>query len=601
MRRKLSHRIAAACMAVLLAGSMIGCNKNEETQKRTGVENQEGTDSTNKDTNSTGETDSTDKDTNSTGGNESIGNGTTILPSGGEGEAAQIELPTVSTEETVKAKITLSDSGIVIDGKGCEADGTELKIKKSGTYEISGEMSEGRIKITADEDSEVHLIFQGVTLHCEKDSVVQCKTAAQVTITLADGTDNKLSNGIGYDEEKGETEASAALTAKCNLIVTGNGTLTISSPNATALKCKEELYLLSGTYRITSGEDALHSDHTMVIAGGTYEISAGDDGVHADDELTITGDPVININKCYEGLESAKITISGGTIYIEASDDGINAAKKSESTEGNGGFGNFGGKNMGQKGGFGGFGGGFGQADSSVLLNITGGMITVNAIGDGLDSNGNITMSGGTVLVYGPVADMNGALDYDGTFVITGGSLLAIGSSGMAQTVSETSTQYAVAAVLNQNATAGSTVTIRLGTETVFETTAVRSFKYVTASCSDMTKGETVSVLINGKETYSDQMEQVVTVFGNMSGGFGGGMGNFGGGRGQGGNGFQRPDGSNGDGFQMPDGSDGNGFQMPDGSNGNGFNGYQRPGEDSSNWQDKKNDKRSGQDSGTDL
>jgi hypothetical protein len=154
----------------------------------------------------------------------------------------------------------------------------------------------------------------------------------------------------------------------------------------------------------------------------------GDDGMHADAALTINGGAV-TIPTSYEGLESAVITINAGDINVTSSDDGINVAG---GTDGSGGMAGPGRGGRGQ--------GGPGAQSSetftytgSYYLYINGGTITVNAGGDGLDANGAIEMTGGLVVVNGPTEQMNGALDYDGTFNISGGTLIAVGSAGMAQ------------------------------------------------------------------------------------------------------------------------------------------------------------------------
>jgi hypothetical protein len=86
--------------------------------------------------------------------------------------------------------------------------------------------------------------------------------------------------------------------------------------------------------------------------------------------------------------------------------------------------------------------GGFESGDNYLYIN--GGYIFVDANGDGIDANGPIEMTAGTVIVNGPTNDGNGPLDYLGAFNISGGYLVAVGNSGMAQAPSTTSTQYSV-------------------------------------------------------------------------------------------------------------------------------------------------------------
>lgn len=178
-----------------------------------------------------------------------------------------------------------------------------------------------------------------------------------------------------------------------------------------------------GTYTISSSDDALHSNHTLIISGGTFVISSGDDGMHSDAYLALKGGEY-RIDKSYEGIESANILLESGMIRIVSSDDGINIAGGND------------GSGMGGRPGQGGF-----SNAANQLLQIKGGDIVVYAVGDGIDINGSVEMSGGTLLVHGPTSNNNGALDYDGSFNITGGLLVATGSAGMAQAPGTGSTQ----------------------------------------------------------------------------------------------------------------------------------------------------------------
>lgn len=194
-----------------------------------------------------------------------------------------------------------------------------------------------------------------------------------------------------------------------------------TSDSAKAIKASYSITIESGVFAINSSDDSIHSNDGVTVSGGSFNISSGDDGIHADGKVNLTGGNAV-ISKSYEGIEGANIVISGGTWDITASDDGINVAGGNDSSgidrPGAGGF-----KGMGEQS----------SSSSSYRLDITGGRIAINATGDGLDSNGSITMSGGVVTVDGPTSDNNGALDFDGSFSLTGGTLIAVGSSGMAQ------------------------------------------------------------------------------------------------------------------------------------------------------------------------
>lgn len=232
------------------------------------------------------------------------------------------------------------------------------------------------------------------------------------------------------------------------------------SISAKGLKATGTVTLSGGKLTITAVDDGIHANDTILLQNGEAYIRSGDDGAHADRYLVLSGGSY-EIAQSYEGLEAAQITVSGGNTRITASDDGMNASNGS----GGGMMGGMGGGNR-PGGSFGGGGFGGGQKPGSnmggetppdlpdgesgdelpddsaaetlePLLTISGGYTIVNAAGDGIDSNGNIVMTGGTLLVFGPTDNGNGAIDYgDGNYsmTISGGTLLAVGSSGMAET-----------------------------------------------------------------------------------------------------------------------------------------------------------------------
>lgn len=198
-----------------------------------------------------------------------------------------------------------------------------------------------------------------------------------------------------------------------------------STDSAKGIKAAIDVTISGGSFKIDSSDDSIHSNNSLTINGGDFILTSGDDGMHSDTSLVINGGK-LDITKSYEGIESASITINDGTLAIVSSDDGINIAGGND------------GSAMGRPGqnSF--------SASGSYYLALNGGYITVDAMGDGIDSNGTIDMTGGVVLVNGPTNNGNGALDYMGSFNITGGFLVAAGSSGMAEAPSSTSTQYSV-------------------------------------------------------------------------------------------------------------------------------------------------------------
>jgi len=193
------------------------------------------------------------------------------------------------------------------------------------------------------------------------------------------------------------------------------------TPSTKGLKAENTLVIASGTFTINSSDDAIHSNNEIQIDGGNVVLSSGDDGIHADNVLTINGGD-LTVEKSYEGIEANIVTIHDGSLNITSTDDGMNAGTGASSGE-------------------------------TGYLAIHGGDITIDASGDGIDSNTTVEMTGGTVIVNGTVDGGNGALDYDETFHISGGILIAAGSSAMAQSPSDSSSQSSIVYQFDQSTT----------------------------------------------------------------------------------------------------------------------------------------------------
>ena len=275
--------------------------------------------------------------------------------------------------------------------------------------------------------------------------------------------------------------------------------------SAKGLKAAGTLTVSGGQITVVAQDDGIHSDGDVHIADGTLHIRAADDGIHAEKELTVSGG-ALTVAQSYEGLEALHINVLGGTNRITASDDGANA------TNGTGG-GMMGGPGGGRPGGMGGWwgqGSDNSSTDTSVstetpVLTFAGGYSVFNAAGDGIDSNGNIVISGGTVIVYGPTDNGNGPIDSgDGNYSVTvsGGTLLAVGSNGMAESAENAGQAVLAASWRNGGISAGETIGIVDSDGKVLAAFELpKAISSIVFSSVDLTAGETYSIVGGGSAT----------------------------------------------------------------------------------------------------
>ena len=481
----------------------------------------------------------------------------------------------------IKGKGSLTVLGYLNNGIHCTKDlkikngnisvtalGHGIKGKKSVT--VSGgtvTVTSGKDGITSDETENEEKGF--VTIEGGEIIITSAGDgmSAETTLTVTDGVISIISGG-------GSANAQQKTDNMRGWWDFDNSDSDDDSASCKGLKAGKALVISGGSITIDAQDDALHTDGNMTISGGECILSTGDDGAHAELSLTVL-EGKITVLTSYEGLEANQITLAGGDLDITASDDGINANGGSDGFSGGfgGGFG----------GGHGGMGGSFGgrrndtnnqsgdttppdnnnmtppdnsnmqtppdgnapsgnpptmpgqdaadstttddTSDKQPVLLITGGKITVNADGDGLDSNGNLRVEGGDITINGPSNGGNGAIDIGtengGAGFISGGTLIALGTSSMAENFGSTSTQCAFLVTMNSFG-AGETITITDSQGNVLYTgVTVKSANSVVFSSADLTVDETYTVTIGSS---SATVTQSSTVVGSTNG-FGGGFG----------------------------------------------------------------------------
>lgn len=433
--------------------------------------------------------------------------------------------------------LKIKDGNISVTALGHGIKGKNSVTVSGGTVTVTS----GKDGITSDETENEEKGF--VTIEDGEIIITSVGdgVSAETTLTVTDGVISIISGG-------GSANAQQKTDNMRDWWDFDNSASDDNSASCKGLKAGKAMMISGGSITIDAQDDALHTNGDMTISGGECILSTGDDGAHAALSLTVL-DGKITVLTSYEGLEANQITLAGGDLDITATDDGINANGGS-----NGFSGGFGG---GFGGGRGGMGGSFGgrrndtnnqsgdmtppdnnnmtlpdnsnmqtpsddTTDKQPVLLITGGKITVNADGDGLDSNGNLRVEGGDITVNGPSNGGNGALDIGtengGAGVIAGGTLIALGASSMAENFGSTSTQCAFLVTMNSFG-AGETITITDSQGTVLYTgVTVKSANSVVFSSADLVVGETYTVTIGSS---SATVTQSSTVVGN-SNGFGG-------------------------------------------------------------------------------
>lgn len=485
-------------------------------------------------------------------------------------------------DESEAVKITLSGKTAVCNSSNVQIEDGVVTIKAAGVYVLSGTLTDGTIVVDAGDDDKVQLVLDGVSITAVDYAAIYAKNADKVFVTLAEGAENSLTVSGDYVQTD-DNNVDAVIFAKCDLTLGGTGSLTVKDTTGHGIVSKDDLVVTGGTYtidgqdhclngkdsvRIADGtfnlscdEDGIHAgnddqqDGYVYIEGGDINISVGDDAIHADGLLIITGGD-IDVSKSCEGVEGYKILVTGGDIDVISSDDGFNAAGGSSGS----------GDNHDGFGGDPGMGGVDMDADSDAYILITGGTININADGDGIDSNGCIGITGGSVYVLGPSDNGNGAMDYGICAAITGGEIVAVGGSGMAQGFGDESKQGSALVNFDEWVDAGETITLTDSDgKEVLSYKVDKKFNSVVISTSDMKQGDNYTLTV-GDQNSTFTLDDITYSEGS------GGMQRPGGNSDDGN--MQRPGGNSDDGnMQRPGGnSDDGNMQRPDGDSDNGQN-----------------------------
>ena len=442
---------------------------------------------------------------------------------------------------------------------GVSVENGTITITSGGTYRLSGEYS-GQVKIEAAKTDTVRLVLDNAKITNSTGAAINVVSAAEAIIYTAAGTTNTVADEANYTAT-GDDDPDAAIYSTANLTLAGEGSLSVEGAyeegihttgglviasgtlevNAanTGIKGKDYVDITGGIVNVTAAQDGLKSTNTddeslgfTRLSAGSVTVSAGDDGLKAPHTLEISGG-TLNIEKSNEGIEAQYINILDGDVTVNSTDDGINASLKdsssdtsSDTTSGTatagqqtqqnqngqvqqapaGGGAAPGGsqgstgqnQNMPQPPTDGAMPGGGTFEVVDAAINISGGTVTVNAEGDGIDSNGTATFSGGTVTVNGPVAGGNNALDSNGDLLLNGGTVTTGSTADMFEAPSSASTSGYLKITDSSALTQGSTVQVTDSSGTVVANYKITTsgVQLVLVSNKNIVKGQSYTVSV---------------------------------------------------------------------------------------------------------
>ena len=440
---------------------------------------------------------------------------------------------------------------------GVSVENGTITITSGGTYRITGEYS-GQVKIEATKTDTVRLVLDNAKITNSTGAAINVVSAAEAIIYTAAGTTNTVADEANYTAT-GDDDPDAAIYSTANLTLTGEGSLSVEGAyeegihttgglviasgtlevNAanTGIKGKDYVDITGGIVNVTAAQDGIKSTNTddesmgfTRLSAGSVTVSAGDDGLKAPHTLEISGG-TLNIEKSNEGIEAQYINILDGGVTVNSTDDGINASLKDSSSDTTSGTATTGQQTQQNQNGQvqqapagggaapggsqgstgqnqnmpqpptdgampGGGGGTFEVVDAAI--NISGGTVTVNAEGDGIDSNGTATFSGGTVTVNGPTAGGNNALDSNGDLLLNGGTVTAGSTADMFEAPSSASTSGYLKITDSSALTQGSTVQVTDSSGTVVANYKITTsgVQLVLVSNKNIVKGQSYTVSV---------------------------------------------------------------------------------------------------------
>ncbi|HIS24753.1 MAG TPA: carbohydrate-binding domain-containing protein [Candidatus Faeciplasma gallinarum] len=345
-----------------------------------------------------------------------------------------------SYDESDSVLIALDGDSVTSSSDSVVISGSTVKISEEATYILSGELDDGMIIVDAQDTAKIQLVLNGVSINSETSAPLYILEADKVFVTLADGTDNCLSN-VGTFTAIDENNIDGAVFSKQDLTFNGSGTLTVTSEAGHGIVCKDDLVITGGTYIINSASHGIDANDSVRITGDTsLSIYSGKDGIHAensDDEslgFVYISSGTFEIDAQGDGISAGSyMQIASGSFDILAGGGSVNESRESSESWGMMGGGRFGGR-----GDFGGGGPGEGMqpvsnvssssaSDSTSMkgikaggeLSIYGGSFVIDSADDAVHSNSSVMVTGGEF----EIASGDDAFHADDTLSISSGTI----------------------------------------------------------------------------------------------------------------------------------------------------------------------------------
>ena len=266
--------------------------------------------------------------------------------------------------DTARAtRITLDGDEVSVFGGGAYAFDGSVMITGKGKYVISGTLTDGSVIVDTDSSAKVWIMLDGADITCSTGACLDVEQADKVFLTLAEGSDNRLTT-TGFSAENRTAGMDGAVFSRDDLTINGSGSLTVTAAEESGIVCNDELVLTGGTITVDAAADALHVNDNLRIMETQLNLKAGDDGI------SLTGleselyweSGTLTVTATGDGINAENnIRILNGALTLEAGDDGISAG------------------------------------GVTGMLEITGGTVQITAADKGIAAENTVTLAGGNV------------------------------------------------------------------------------------------------------------------------------------------------------------------------------------------------------------